>query len=230
MSDGDILMIEIRAAEGGDDAKLLVKDQAAIYAAACKCRHIPVEIVSERKGQIVLEVPGVRAASFFSFESGGHRWQRVPPTEKRGRRHTSTVTVAVLPVLNKEIASLQDKDIEWKATRGSGKGGQHRNVTDSAVQMRHKPTGIAVRIEGTRSQLQNRITARNLLAARVADFNRAALRASRASDRREQVGSGQRGDKIRTIRLQDGVVVDHRSGKRTSTARYLAGHLEDLLP
>src|SRR5579885_2588838 len=107
----------------------------------------------------VLQIDGQGAWSAFAHEPGGHRFQRIPPNEKRGRVHTSTVTVAVLPELTDTQVPINDKDLEWSYCRGSGKGGQHRNVTDSAVQLHHKPTGIRVRCESERSQPQNRRTA-----------------------------------------------------------------------
>lgn len=119
-------------------------------------------------------------------------------------------------------------DVEWKATRGSGAGGQHRNVTDSAIDMTHKPTGITVHVENERSQYQNRSLALRVLAARVDELERQRRDGRERSERRRQVGTGMRGDKIRTVRVQDGRVVDHRTNKRTSLERYLAGHLEDV--
>lgn len=185
-------------------------------------------ILDDRPGLIVAEVAGSGCHDLFRHEPGGHRFQRVPPTEKRGRRHTSTVTVAVLPVTRDEGQSISERDIEWQATRGSGKGGQARNKTSNCVQMKHTPTGIQVRVESERSQLLNRESAFRLLSARIAEFEKGSRDRSRSSERRDQVGSGQRGDKIRTIRLQDDIVVDHRSGKRMSAARYMRGFVEEV--
>lgn len=222
------VLVEIRAAEGGDDAKMLVHEQFAIYAKAAGLADVKVTLVEERPGLLTFEATGESARTLFATEPGGHRWQRVPPNERHGRRHTSTVTVAVLPVSREQEDAIRDEDIEWTATRGSGPGGQHRNVTASAVQMRHVPTGITVRIENERSQGQNRALARRVLAARVAEIARQQRDSAEASERRRQVGSGQRGDKIRTVRMQDGRVVDHRTGRKTTLDRYLAGHLEDV--
>ena len=141
----------------------------------------------------------------------------------------STVTVAVLPVPEARTTRLDLRDVEIRTCRGSGAGGQYRNMTDSAVQAKHVPTGILVRSEGQRSQHQNRARALEILAARLADRSRATAEAAREAERRQQVGSGQRGDKVRTVRVQDGRVTDHRTERRTSVQRYLAGHVEDLL-
>lgn len=222
------VLVEIRAAEGGDDAKLLVGEQFAVYLKAADRHGVKISVHEGRPGLLVFEAQGSAAAELFGSEAGGHRWQRVPPTERRGRTHTSTVTVAVFPVSAKQEKEIREEDIEWSATRGSGPGGQHRNVTSSAIQMRHVPTGITVRIENERSQGQNRATARRVLAARVAAIEQQARAASAAADRRRQVGTGMRGDKIRTVRMQDGRVTDHRTGQKTTLSRYQAGHLEDL--
>lgn len=223
------VIIEIRAAEGGADARDLVHVQFSVYCRYCERHDLDVEILDERPGLIVAEVNGRHVGDLFRLEPGGHRWQRVPPTEKRGRRHTSTVTVAVLPVASDRGASISERDIEWKATLGSGNGGQARNKTSSCVQMKHKPTGISVRVESERSQLLNRESAFRLLSARIAELEQSGRAQERSSERRQQLGSGQRGDKIRTVRLQDDSVVDHQTGKRTSAGRYLRGFVDDLV-
>lgn len=193
------------------------------------CTAFSHELIDSRPGQIVFEVTGKKAGQLFASEPGGHRWQRVPPTEKRGRRHTSTVTVAVLPLLPKDEApEINEREIEWQATVGTGNGGQKRNKTANCVQMKHVPSGIAVRVEAGRSLHQNRETALRMIAARLHERERARARDARAHARKDQVGSGMRGDKIRTVRLQDHSVTDHRTGKKTSTARYLKGHIKDL--
>lgn len=222
------VVLEIRAAEGGDDAKLLVREQLAVYLKALARPSVTVQMVEDRPGFAAIEVESPDVERLLANEPGGHRWQRVPPNERHGRRHTSTVTVAVLPVRHDDELALKESDLDWTATRGSGPGGQHRNKTASAVVMTHVPTGLTVRIENERSQTQNRALARRVLAARVAGRRQDAAAAVVSADRRRQVGSGQRGDKVRTVRLQDGRVVDHRTGKRTSWERYRNGFLEDL--
>jgi peptide chain release factor 1 len=171
----------------------------------------------------VFRVTGARAAETFADESGGHRWQRVPPNERRGRVHTSTVTVAVLPEPTAVQVVIAPGDLVWAECRGSGAGGQHRNVTNSAVQLTHQPSGLMVRCEAERSLHQNRETALALLRARLWQAARERLDASRAAERRRQVGSGMRGDKRRTIRCQDGAVLDHVTGRQWSLREYLRG-------
>jgi peptide chain release factor 1 len=168
-------------------------------------------------------VAGRGAKDLFVGERGGHRWQRVPETEKRGRVHTSTVTVAVLEAPSRSENAIRIDDVDVETMRGSGAGGQHRNKTDSAVRARHRPTGIEVRCESERSQHLNRELALRVLAARVADQERAAFAGARAADRKQQVGSGMRGDKRRTIRVQDDQVADHVDGRTWRFKAYARG-------
>lgn len=172
----------------------------------------------------MLRVNGKGATVTFADEPGGHRWQRIPPTERRGRVHTSTVTVAVLAEPQDAQIVVDERDIEVTTMRGSGAGGQHRNKTDSAVRMVHRPTGIDVRCESERSQHDNRATALAVLRARIWQAQQDALHGARADDRRRQVGSGMRGDKRRTIRVQDGQVNDHVSGKQWRFRDYERGN------
>ena len=166
---------------------------------------------------------GLNAAEIFSQEAGGHRWQRVPPNEKRGRVQTSTVTVATLLEPTPGTFELFSRDVEWQACRGSGAGGQARNKTSSAVQIRHLPTGLIVRCEAERSQHQNRETAMEILRAKLWASSQAKKDEELTNARRRQLGSGQRGDKRRTIRVQDGTVVDHVTGRRWRLREYLRG-------
>lgn len=160
-------------------------------------------------------------------ESGGHRWQRVPPTERKGRIHTSTVTVAVFEVPEAVAWALRDVDIETFTTRDTGPGGQHRNKTESCVVMRHLPTGIQAK-SALKSQHQNRQIAREVLEARVAEHYRQQRTAAKAADRRDQVGSGMRGDKVRTYREQDDRVTDHRTGRTARLRDVRAGQIDAL--
>jgi len=167
-------------------------------------------------------VGGPGAAALFAGEVGGHRWQRVPPTEKRGRVHSSTVTVAVLPEVEPAALDVRADDLVWTTCKSSGAGGQHVQKNDTAVQLTHRPSGLRVRCEG-RSQHRNRVAALAILRARLAEADTRARHAHRARLRRSQVGSGQRGDKRRTVRCQDGVVVDHVTGRSWRLRDYLRG-------
>jgi peptide chain release factor 1 len=162
--------------------------------------------------------------ALFADEAGGHRWQRVPPNEKRGRVHTSTVTVAVLDEPSEiELPRLDPADLEIATCRASGSGGQHLQKTDSSVQIRHVPTGLVVRCETERSQSYNRETALAILRARLHRQLVDQAHADRASDRKRQIGSGQRADKRRTIAVQRDSVVDHVTGRSWRFADYERG-------
>ncbi|MFN3200894.1 MAG: peptide chain release factor-like protein [Bradymonadia bacterium] len=171
---------------------------------------------------------GSGAAEAFAHEAGGHRFQRVPPNEKRGRVHTSTITVSVLPMVQASEMRLDDRDLTFKACRGSGAGGQHRNKTDSAIQLTHIPTGLMVRVESERSQHQNLQQAKAIMRAHLQERARSARAAEQNARRRADIGGGARGDKRRTIRLQADQVVDHVTGGRMSAKRYMRGFI-DLL-
>lgn len=158
-------------------------------------------------------------------ESGGHRFQRIPPTEKRGRVHTSTVTVAAFEIKEVSQWKLREDDITVFTTKDSGPGGQHRNKTESCVVMRHEPTKIEAKA-ASKSQPQNRKTARELLEHRVALFMSEQVKSAADATRKEKVGTGMRGDKIRTYREQDDIVTDHRSGKKARLKKVLRGELE----
>lgn len=179
-----------------------------------------------RPGITVLKVSEDR---LLRQESGGHRWQRVSPTEKRGRVHTSTITVAVMDAMCAPQIELHDSDLVVTKYRGSGKGGQHRNKTDSAVRLLHKPSGIIVCSEQERSQHKNMAIARAELKRRLETAQLSKVKTQHKADRHAQVGSGMRGDKRRTIRMQDDTVTDHQSGKTCRASDYLKGRLELLV-
>ena len=166
---------------------------------------------------------GRGARELFQGETGGHRFQRVPPNERRGRVHSSTITVAVLGEETERELVIPDGDLEWSTCRAPGKGGQHVQKTDSAVQVTHLPTGLQVRSHEERSQHQNRAIALRKLRELLASAQRRADADARAADRRGQVGSGMRGDKRRTVREQDGVVVDHETGRTWRLRDYVRG-------
>jgi len=182
-----------------------------------------VEVIDERPGHVELRIAGAGARALFEAEAGGHRWQRIPPTEKRGRVHSSTITVAVLEEVSERELVIPERDIDWDSCKASGSGGQHLQKTESAVHLVHVPTGIQVRCQSERSQHANRVIAMKILRARIVAQQRAEAGAARAQLRRLQIGSGMRGDKRRTIRVQDDTVVDHETGRTWRYKDYKRG-------
>jgi len=185
-----------------------------------------LSLIDSRPGIIIALVKGKNALKMFGREAGGHRFQRASPTDKRGRIHTSTITVAVLEEPKQADIKILEKDLEWKTCRGSGAGGQHRNTTDSAVQLKHIPTQISVRCEQERSQRLNKENALRLLRAKLYEIESDTLGKKRSRIRSSQVGSGMRGDKIKTYQIQRDKVTDHRTGKVTKFSDLLKGRLE----
>lgn len=210
-----------------------MNDLFQIYCRWCKRKGFEIEILDSApvKGgfsKLEFSVEGVGAYEAFLFEAGGHRVQRVPPTEKRGRRQTSTVTVAVLPMVSEEELAIPDSDLDWETTRGSGAGGQNRQKNETAVRVRHVPTGTVAYCCDERSQHRNKARALEVLRARLYAKNIQESQDAENAARKAQLGSGQRGDKVRTYRFQDDRVVDHRVGKKVRLADVLAGDLDAL--
>lgn len=180
-------------------------------------------LIQAREGFVAARVSGPGAQAAFEHEEGGHRWQRIPPNEKRGRVHTSTVTVAILPEPTEIELVVRPQDLEWSFSRGSGPGGQNRNKVETAVDLRHLPSGLVVHAESERSQTDNKRAALATLRARLWAAQKERDQAARDDARRAQCGSGMRGDKTWTIRVQDGVVTHHASGRKIRLKEYLDG-------
>ena len=212
------VFIEIRAGAGGDEAGIFAADLLRMYARYSEARRWKTDIVGENSTgvggykEVIMNVNGKGAFSRFKFESGVHRVQRVPITESQGRIHTSTATVAVMPEIKDVEINLDEKDLEITSTFASGPGGQHLQKNATAVRVVHKPTGIQIRVQSERSLSQNKRVALGILQARLLDMEQRKQNASRAANRKSQVGTGDRSEKIRTYNYPQGRVTDHRIG------------------
>jgi len=223
------VIVEIQGAAGGDEAGLWADDVYRMLTRYAERRGFAVEPLADDEGKHTFAVKGDGAYSVFKFEGGTHRVQRVPQTESQGRIHTSTATVAVLPEAEEVDVQIDPNDLQIDVYRSTGPGGQSVNTTDSAVRVTHKPSGIVVAMQDEKSQLQNREKALRVLRARLYERALAEQQATLAADRRSQVGTGDRAEKIRTYNYAQGRVTDHRV-KLTlySLDAVLAGELDEL--
>jgi len=230
------VIMEIRAGAGGDEAGLFAADLFRLYSYYAEGRRWKVEVIDQHETgvggfkSLTFEVRGQGAFSRLKYESGVHRVQRVPETESQGRIHTSTVTVAVLAEVDEVDVELNMNDVRVDVFRSQGAGGQSVNTTDSAVRMTHIPTGVVVEVQDERSQLQNRIRAKQILLARLYDMEMERQRQEQESERRSQVGTGDRSEKIRTYNYPQNRVTDHRINLSSyNLPRVMEGDLDEFI-
>src|SRR5918911_3114161 len=228
-NDDKDVIVEIRPGAGGEEAGLFAADLYRMLDRYAERRGFKTEPIEVGDGHFTFAVKGQGAYSVFKYEGGTHRVQRVPETESQGRIHTSTATVAVLPEAEEVDVHVDPNDLQVDVYRSSGPGGQSVNTTDSAVRITHKPTGIVVSMQDEKSQLQNREKAMRVLRARLYEQALAEQQAELAADRRAQVGSGERAEKIRTYNFPQGRVTDHRIKLTVhNLERVLDGELDEL--
>ncbi len=234
-NDGKNVIIEIRAGAGGEEAALFAADLYRIYGMFSDKAGFKIERISANEtglggfSKISFSVEGEDAYSRFKFESGVHRVQRVPETESQGRIHTSTVTVAVLPEAEEVEVEINPADITIESCKSSGAGGQHINKTESAVRLTHKPTGIVIECQEERSQFKNKDKAMKMLRAKLYDMKQREVNEKIAQTRKNQVGSGDRSEKIRTYNYHDSRVTDHRLKQNFSLQSVLVGDISEMI-
>lgn len=235
-NDNKDVIVEIRAGAGGEEAALFAHSLHRMYSMYVEKKGFDIKLISENRTElggikeINFKISGKSAYSRFKYESGVHRVQRVPETEAGGRIHTSTATVAVLPDLGEVNVEINESDLKFETCKSSGAGGQHINKTESAVRITHIPTGIIVECQDERSQFKNRDKAMKMLLAKLTEIKRKERDDAIAGERKTQVGTGDRSEKIRTYNYPQSRVTDHRIGYTTHNLQgFLDGDLDPLI-
>ncbi len=235
-NDDKNIILEIRAGTGGDEAALFSGDLFRMYSRYAESRRWKVEVMSTAESEaggfkeVIAMVSGDRVYSRLKFESGTHRVQRVPETEAQGRIHTSACTVAVLPEAEDVDLDIDPGDLRIDVYRASGAGGQHVNKTESAVRITHVPTGVVVACQDEKSQHKNKAKAMKVLKSRILDAMMAEQQAQMAADRKSQVGSGDRSERIRTYNFPQGRCTDHRIGLTLYRLdAIMQGHIDEIV-
>lgn len=230
------IILEIRAGAGGDEASIFAAELANMYANFATKNNWKVNKISDSENEaggykeVVFEIHGQNSYKKMMNETGVHRVQRVPITEKMGRVHTSTASVAILPVRKNSTFELNPADLEFETSRSGGKGGQNVNKVETAVRVIHKPTGMAVRSTSQRSQLQNKEMALNILRAKLEEIEREKEDKKFAANRKGQIGTGDRSEKIRTYNFPQNRITDHRISKSWhNIEEVLEGDLDDVI-
>lgn len=232
----DKIILEIRAGTGGDEAAIFAGDLARMYQRYASKKGWNFKILDFNKTSLdgykslVAQISGEGAYKALQYESGVHRVQRIPKTEKAGRVHTSTASVAILPVVEAKEVQINENDLEISFSRAGGPGGQNVNKVETAVRILHKPTGIVVSSREERSQYANREKAMEVLRAKLYEIERLKLSGNISTMRREQIGSGERSEKIRTYNFPDDRITDHRLGRKWhNIEKILDGDLDPII-